>query len=121
MKDQKKEYYSNLILRNHNDSKKISKCLKDIIPKSPDILPHMINVNGAPVTDNASIAEAFNEFFITNATKITKDIPQQKISEEARESNVNVNDSSHFSLQPVMLDFVIKEIDHLCKDIKGNR
>ena len=48
MKDQKKEYYSNLILRNHNDSKKIWKCLKDIIPKSPDILPHMINVNGAP-------------------------------------------------------------------------
>ena len=34
-------------------------------PKSPDILPHTINVNGAPVTDNASIAEAFNEFFIT--------------------------------------------------------
>ena len=48
MKDQKKEYYSNLILRNHNDSKKIWKCLKDIIPKSPDIVPHMINVNGAP-------------------------------------------------------------------------
>ena len=74
MKDQKKEYYSNLILRNHNDSKKVWKCLKDIIPKSPDLLPHTINVNGAPVTDNTRIAEAFNEFFITNATKITKDI-----------------------------------------------
>ena len=114
MKDQKKEYYSNLKLRNHNDSKKIWKCLKDIIPKSPDIIPHSINVNGAPLTDNTSIAEAFNEFFITNATKITKDIPRQNFSEEARESNVN--DSSHFSLQPVTLDFVIKEIDHLCKD-----
>ena len=87
MKDQKKEYYSNLILRNHNDSKKIWKCLKDIIPKSPDLLPHTINVNGAPVTDNTRIAEAFNEFFITNATKITKDIPRQNFSEEARESN----------------------------------
>ena len=71
--------------------------MKDIIAKSPDILPHTINVNGAPLTDNASIAEAFNEFFITNATKITKDIPRQNFSEEARESNVNVNDSSHFS------------------------
>ena len=57
-----------------------------------------------------------NSSSVTNATKITKDIPRQSFSEEARESNFNVNDSSHFSLQPVTLDFVIKEIDHLCKD-----
>ena len=55
-----------------------------------------------------------NEFFITNATKITKDIPRQSYSEEARESNVN--DCSQFSLHPVSLEFVIKEIDHLCQD-----
>ena len=53
-------------------------------------------------------------FFITNATKITKDIPRQSYSEEARESNVN--DCSQFSLHPVTLEFVIKEIDHLCQD-----
>ena len=44
MKDQNKEYYSNLILRNHNNSKKIWKCLKDIIPKSPDIYYHIIRL-----------------------------------------------------------------------------
>ena len=114
MKERKKEYYSNLILQNHNNSKKVWKCLKDIIPKSADISPHTINVNGANISDSESIAEAFNEFFITNATKITKDIPRQSYSEEARESNVN--DCSQFSLHPVTLEFVIKEIDHLCQD-----
>ena len=90
------------------------KCLKDIIPKSADISPHTINVNGANISDSESIAEAFNEFFITNATKITKDIPRQSYSEEARESNVN--DCSKFSLHPVTLEIVIKEIDHLSQD-----
>ena len=111
MKERKKEYYSNLILQNHNNSKKVWKCLKDIIPKSDDISPHTINVNGTNISDSESIAEAFNEFFITNATKITKDIPRQSYLEEARKSNVN--DCSQFSLHPVTLEFVIKEIDHL--------
>ena len=114
MKERKKEYYSNLILQNHNNSKKVWKCLKDIIPKSADISPHTIHVNGANISDSESIAEAFNEFFITNATKITKDIPRQSYSEEARESNVN--DCSKFSLHPVTLEIVIKEIDHLSQD-----
>ena len=52
--------------------------------------------------------------FITNATKITKDIPRQSYSEEARESNVN--DCSQFALHPVTLEFVIKEIEHLSQD-----
>ena len=41
MKEQKKVYYSNLILQNHNNSKKAWKCLKDIIPKLADISPHI--------------------------------------------------------------------------------
>ena len=71
------------------------------------------------VSDSASIAEAFhafNDLFITNAPKITKDIPRQNYSDEASESNVNVNDCSQFSLHPVTLEFVTKEIDHLNKD-----
>ena len=60
MKERKKEYYSNLILQNHNNSKKVWKCLKYIIPKSADISPHTINVNGANISDSESIAEAFN-------------------------------------------------------------
>ena len=47
MKERRKEYYSNLILQNHNNSKKVWKCLKDIIPKSADISRHTINVNKA--------------------------------------------------------------------------
>jgi len=113
MKKRKKEYFKNLILQNHNDSKKMWNCLKDIIPKSASISPHAMNVNGAEIVDNVDIAEAFNEFFISNASKITKDIPKQTYSDKDNEIRNSVHHPPKISLKPITREFVINEIDRL--------
>ena len=117
MKIRKREYFSNLILRSNNNSKSVWKCLKDILPTSSEISPHVINVNGANVTDSTSIANAFNDFFTTNAVNITKDIPRPPYCKEGYQIICNANDDcSQFTIQPILLDFVIKEIDHMSID-----
>ena len=90
-------------------------CLKDIIPKSAPILPHAIHVNGIEVVDDVDIAEAFNDFFITNASNITKDIPKPKYSQKDNEMENDI-DHPKVSLKLITPEFVINEIDRMCAD-----
>ena len=62
MRKSKREYNANQISQNHNNSKKMWRCLRDLVPKSLPISPNTINVDGANVSDNVNIAEAFNDF-----------------------------------------------------------
>ena len=103
--------------KDYNNSKKMWKCLKD--PNSAYISPHtyVIKVNEVNITHITQVllrlCMNFSSHLQQSITNL--DIPQQTYSEEANESRSSVN-YSQFSLQPVTLDCVMKEIDHFNKD-----
>ena len=116
MRKNKREYSANQISQNQNNSKKMWRCLRDLVPKSLPISPNSINVDGANVSENVNIAEAFNDFFISNASKITKDLlrnPSQPGMDEGKNAGLF---HSQFDLTLITRDFVLKQIDNLSID-----
>ena len=55
MRKRKREYNADQISQNHNNSKQMWRCLRNLVPKSLPISPNSINVDGANVSDNANI------------------------------------------------------------------
>ncbi|XP_038047487.1 uncharacterized protein LOC119721478 [Patiria miniata] len=75
MQKQKTDHYCGLIRDNAGNSKKIWSCLKEVTPKQGRILPSSIEVNGSDCSDSDQIANAFNDYFVTCAQNVTKDLP----------------------------------------------
>ena len=92
------------------------RCLRNLVPKSLPTSPNSINVDGANVSDNANIAEAFNDFFISNATKITKDLQRNTSQLRVDEDNNIGPTHSKFNLNLITEDFVLKQINNLSID-----
>ena len=63
----KKTYYRGKIHDNKHDSRKLWKTLNEFLPddKEPNSYPKTINQDGVEVTDQASIANIFNNFFVS--------------------------------------------------------
>ena len=63
--------------------------------------------------NNSSIAEAFNNFFISNATKITKDLQRNTSQMILDEGKGFVPSHSQFNLNMITRDFVLRQIELL--------
>ena len=93
---------------------KVWQSVKHIIPKSNQVLPYSIEVNGAKTTDDKGIAQMFNEYFVTCAQNITSGIP--KHSEINLDDTEIINTEGKFELQQVTSEFVFKEIENMSDD-----
>ena len=95
-------------------AKQMWQSVKHIIPKSNQVLPCSIEVNGAKITDDKGIAQIFNEYFVTCAQNITSGIPQH--SEIILDDTEIINTEGKFELQQVTSEFVFKEIENMSDD-----
>ena len=111
----KKEFHCNSIHENRGNSRNIWKCLKHVIPKSNKISPHSLEVDGVSLSEPPEIANAFNKFFTTCASNITKHLSSSR-NESPIINDMQFNPITKFDLDSVSKDFVIKEIDNMCKE-----
>ena len=111
----KKEFHCNSIHENRGNSRNIWKCLKHVIPKSNKISPHSLEVDGVSLSELPEIANAFNKFFTTCASNITKHLSSSR-NESPIINDMQFNPITKFDLDSVSKDFVIKEIDNMCKE-----
>ena len=74
-----------------------------------------MEIDGVRISDPPTIANAFKNFFTTCALNITKDLKSTK-TESLIGNDIPVNPIAKFDLDDVSEDFVIKEIDRMCKD-----
>ena len=88
--------------------------VKYIIPKSNQVLPGIIEVNGAKNTNDKSIAQSINEYFVTCAQNITNGIPTH--SEIILDDTEIINTEGKIVLQQVTSAFVLKEIENMSDD-----
>ena len=114
LRKEKKKYHSTQINDSKGNSKKMWQSIKHIIPKSNQVLPCSIEVDGARVTDHKCIAQSFNDYFVTCALKVTSGIP--KHSDIILDDDEFINTDGKFELLQVSNAFVLKEIENMSDD-----
>jgi len=77
-KTSKRNYYSNLMTKNSDNTRKIWGVIKEIIGKtasSKGNLPTYLNTNGKLIYYKIKIANELNNFFVNVGAKLAKNIP----------------------------------------------
>ena len=112
LKLSKKNYYSEYFNTNINNIKNTWKGIKEIINIKPSQKhqPTSLNINNELITDKISIANSFNDFFSTIASKLSDKIVPTNISFDAYLNNPNPNS---FFVQAVTEDEVSNYINSL--------
>ena len=112
----KKQYYHEYFYHNNENVKKIWKGIKEIISHKSlnNNLPSKINKNGTELTDNKSIANAFNDFFANIGSDLASKIPKINGSPHSYLGQPN---SSTFFLFPTSC----REIEDIISGLKSNK
>ena len=99
LKLSKKNYYTEYFNSNINNIKGTWKGIKEIInlKSSKKLQPSNLSVNNKLITDKSSVANAFNDFFSTIATKLSQKVVPTNVTFDAYLNNPNQNS---FFVQP---------------------
>ena len=106
-----KDFYSNQLNRNKNDPRKTWQCINSLLnnTKPNNNYQTKFNLNGTSITDNGSIAESFNDYFITIGNKLAEKIAQpQKSFSEYMPNKLKISNSCalHFTDPYEIIDIV---------------
>ena len=113
MQKQKSNHYCGLIRDNAGNSRKIWSYLKEITPKQSRVLPSSVEVNGSDCSAADQIADAFNDYFVNCAKKVTEHLPAIAPNVYPMDADHALEDTSVFNLTPVSPAFVKKTITNM--------
>jgi len=112
----KKEYYRDKFTRNKNDSKQTWKTINELRGKaSENPVIREIKSDNQNITDSKEIANTFNEFFTTIATKLASELNDKDCSAHFSDFIKPLN--STFSFQTINR----QEVEKLLKSSKSNK
>ena len=113
IKQAKKEYFKQAIRSSNNDSGKVWKHLKQLIPsKSKTCAISSIRTNGGDISEPEIIADVLNYYFASIGPKLAKQISVCTESSSNDLGNATVS-NGYFHLEPVGEDFVLKHLQGL--------
>ena len=112
IRQSKREYFTTSIEENKNNQKEIWKTLKKLLPSKRVTSPEIIRFEGKSYTSFLDIANCFNEFFSTVASRLTKDMPTAEPASSARLTHESL------TLPAVTPNIVINVIGKL-RNVKG--
>ncbi len=104
----KRKYYCSKIDDCKNDSAKLWKTLKEMLPntKSGSTINSVVDKNGVQCTEPKEIANNFNEFFVSIGKKLA-----EKFTDDMSESCCSVSDVDyHFTFHEIDNEFVLKQL-----------
>ena len=103
----KKEHYTGLILENKNKPKIMWKYLKELLPGKSCFFPNNLLIDGQIITNRKHIANAFNSYFTSIASKLAKALspPTRPIT-----TNSPALDGPIFNFPAISPDFVEKQL-----------
>ena len=117
LKQQENDYYQSQIVDNKNDLRRTGMIIKQVIKQNKiSRNPGKFQQNKGTTSDPATIADAFNNYFVNIGPTLASNIPDQGI--EYRSYMPSGNDYSMF-LTPVSAPEVKKIIGHLKDDSPG--
>ena len=112
IRDSKRNYYSNMIEENSNDSKKLWKTLKTAIStNAKSTQTSSLEVDGELISEPKNISTSFGTFFKSVTAKLRQTLPKPQCIEYRLQPPKRTE--STFKLSNIKEDFVRKELSKI--------
>ena len=92
------------------NSRKIWSYLKEVTPKQSRILPSSVELNGSVCSETDLIADAFNDFYVNCAKKVTQNLPVITSNMYSEEVDHSLENNCVFNLKPVSPVLLLRKL-----------
>ena len=111
IRDAKSNYYKHVINQNYNNSSKLWKTPKTVLPKKCTCTPLSIVYNDNVLTSNKDISNGFNMDFAYVATKLIDNCDDEGNVDNSYVASCMSSSHSRLNLSSVTPEFVDKQIE----------
>lgn len=114
LRETENNYYSEKVLKNRGDPKKMWNVLKEIMGKRVQNTIKSVKIDNNIFSDKHTIAEKLNSYFIQSIEKINSSIPPPSVIASA--NNINNTTISVFKFKSICINDIVNAINQIKSD-----